>query len=234
MDGNFPIVFLLRFVGIDIFHAPGQSMRSLKSSTPLRRQALFIAAAMFSALLRLEATPVVTFNEATGGSGANQNQSVGWQFDVVSPIVVTALGWFDSGADGLSVSHTIGIWASNGQLLASAVVPAGTSASLDGQFRVVPITPFTLAAGSGYIVGGENFSSSTDRLVANATQTVDPHLSYVHPTFANLDAGFTRPTMVSMQSSGFYGPSFSTVPEPSSFLLVTVGAFLCVGLRRGR
>ena len=35
------------------------------------------------------ASPVLTFNEATGTAGTNQDQSVGWQFNVLSPTLVT-------------------------------------------------------------------------------------------------------------------------------------------------
>ena len=53
------------------------------------------------------ATPVLTFNEATGGRGSNSDQSVGWEFNVVTSITVTDLGWFDEERNGLSVAHTL-------------------------------------------------------------------------------------------------------------------------------
>jgi hypothetical protein len=49
---------------------------------------------------------LLTFNPATGGSGANQNQSVGWQFSVLSPITVTDLEWFDPIGTGLNLEPT--------------------------------------------------------------------------------------------------------------------------------
>jgi hypothetical protein len=98
------------------------------------------------------AVPAIQFNEATGGNGTNANQSVGWQFNVLAPITVTGLGWFDQGGDGLGHEHTVGIWGPGGALLTSILVPTGVAASLDGQYRTVPIAPLLLSVGDGYIV----------------------------------------------------------------------------------
>jgi len=46
-------------------------------------------------------------------SGNNNNQTVSWQFDVLTPVWVTGLGWFDQGAGGLGTAHTVDIWAPN-------------------------------------------------------------------------------------------------------------------------
>src|SRR6267154_4205858 len=53
---------------------------------------------------------VITFNPATGGTAANGDQSVGWQFNVLSPLTVTDLEWYDSAGTGLNTAHTVGIW----------------------------------------------------------------------------------------------------------------------------
>jgi hypothetical protein len=117
------------------------------------------------------AAGVLTFNPATGGTGSNQNQSVGWQFNVLSPLTVTDLEWFDpngpNGA-GLSTAHTVGIWNPAGTLLTSILIPAGTAAPLDGLFRFETVAPVSLAVGNGYVVGGENFATNTDRLACGS------------------------------------------------------------------
>jgi len=186
--------------------------------------AVFALASMAVALPNsAQAIPVLTFDENTGGNANNGNQSVGWQFDVLSSLTVTGLGWFDENVDGLAVAHRVGIWDPTGALLASAVVPAGTTAPLDGQFRTVAISPITLTVGNGYIVGGENFATNTERLASNVTQTVNPSIRYIDATFSLIGSGFERPTNFSVATTGFYGPSFSIIPEPSSFVLLGLG-----------
>ncbi|HKF68856.1 MAG TPA: PEP-CTERM sorting domain-containing protein [Vicinamibacterales bacterium] len=167
--------------------------------------------------------PAITFDEATGVSGNNNNQTVGWQFDVLTPVWVTALGWFDQGANGLGTAHTVGIWAPNGTLLTSVLVPAGTVAPLDGQYRVADIPDILLPVGTGYIIGGENFSTSDDRLVANAVQVVDPRIHYVDATYSLIGSGFVQPTHVSIATTGFEGPMAVLVPEPATVLLLATG-----------
>jgi PEP-CTERM motif-containing protein len=61
---------------------------------------LIVLVVVASDISQAIATPVLTFNETTGGSGANNDQSVGWQFNLVSPITVTDVGWFDEGRNG--------------------------------------------------------------------------------------------------------------------------------------
>ena len=193
------------------------------------RFALVLAAALISgvaATRNVLAVPVLTFNEASGGDGFNFDQSVGWQFNVLNPITITGLGWFDEGANGLGHSHTVGIWNPAGTLLDSVLIPAGLGTPLDGQFRTIAITPIVLAPGAGYIVGGENFGSSGDRLASDVTQAIDPRIGYIDATFSTLNSGFVRPTFFSVATTGFYGPSFS-IPEPSG---IALGAMALGGL----
>ena len=189
---------------------------------------LVASAFLLSAAVSTNADPVLTFNPATGLNGVNQNQSVGWQFNVVTSLTVTGLGWYDEGANGLTTAHMVGIWSPGGALLASVLVPAGAVASLDGQFRTIAIAPIVLAVGNGYIVGGENFAQNTERLAFNVTQTVDPRIAFVDATFSDVGSGFVRPTNFSVAETGFYGPSFSVagtqnVPEPATLLLLGSG-----------
>ena len=183
----------------------------------------------FGVASRVAADPVVTFNPATGGSiPTHFNRSLGWQFNVNTSLTVVGLGWFDNGANGLEVGHTVGIWDPSGALLASVFVPAGTVAPLDGQFRTVAIAPLVLPVGVGYIVGGEDFETNLERIAFNVTQTVDSHITYIGAAFSD-NSGFTRPTNLSfVTTGGFYGPSFSvngpaTVPEPTTMLLLGSG-----------
>jgi PEP-CTERM motif len=108
-------------------------------------------------------------------------------------------------------------------LLTSVLVPAGTGAPLDGPYRIADIPDILLPVGTGYIIGGENFSTSNDRLVANALQVVDPRIHFVDATFSLRGSGFVRPTNFSIADTGFEGPMAALVPEPATMLLVATG-----------
>jgi hypothetical protein len=183
--------------------------------------------------------PALTFTEASGTSGLNQDQAVGWQFDVVENVTVTGLGWFDEGLNGLVTSHEVGIWSPTGTLLASTTVSAGTVNSLVGQFRTAFITPIVLTPGTGYIVGGLNSANNTERLAGNVTpQTTDTRIVYFDATFSDTTTTLVRPTQFSSASTGFYGPSFSiapAAPEPSTGALFAASGMLgFVALRQRR
>lgn len=173
----------------------------------------------------------VDFDPTSGSTGNNNDQSVGWQFDVLQSVTVTHLTWFDQDLDGLSARHELGIWDPSGSLLVSGIMPAGTAASLDGIWRTLDISDIVLTPGSGYIVGGFNGANQSDRLAFNVTQTVDSRLSFVDATFSGINGIFERPTNFSGADNGFYGPSFNIVPEPAT--LVVLGASL-LALRRRR
>lgn len=202
------------------------------------RQRIWTRAFLMVALgvASLTATPIISFDAGTGSNGGQNNQSVGWQFNVTQSLTVTGLGWFDDGGDGLAVSHTVGIWDSAGTLLASILVPAGTTAPLDGQYRMVAITPIVLGIGDGYIVGGENFANNTERLAFNVTMTVDPRITFFDATFSGVGSGFVRPTEFSVAETGFFGPMFAVdnVPEPSTWALITSGLLAAAFARRQR
>lgn len=171
------------------------------------------------------AIPVLSFDE-NRDRAQNSDQAVGWQFNVLSPITVNGLGWYDEDADGLVLGHDVAIWDPDGNLLTSIFVPAGTATPLDGQFRTASIPPITLATGAGYIVGGMNFNENTERLASNVNQVLDSRVEYVDATFADIGDGFVRPTSFSTATSGFYGPSFSLVPEPIGVVMAMLGVCL--------
>jgi hypothetical protein len=176
--------------------------------------------------------PALTFTPGSGTLAASQNQSVGWEFNVTGNVTVTHLAWYDRDNDGLTTSHTVGLWDPSGTLLSSAIIPAGTAAPLVAGWRIVPVTPFTLGPGVGYIVGGENFTGS-DPLVSNVSgQATIPQISYVDATFSPLNAGFTRPTARSVAVTGFYGPGFF-IPSPAGLAVLGLAALGAAHRRRG-
>jgi hypothetical protein len=179
------------------------------------------------------AGPVLTFNPAGGGSAFHFDQGVGWQFNVTAPLAVVGLGWWDETGSGIPLAHPVNLWGPLGNLLASVTVPAGAVAPLDGQFRTVAITPITLAVGNGYVIGGQEFSTDTERLACGSggicdgtlSITTNPAISFVNGTFGVGGAWPSEPTSFTVAHDGLFGPSFSVaaVPEPTTMSLFSLG-----------
>jgi len=197
--------------------------------------AILVALVAFinSGSLSAAPVPALTFDQTSGGSGLNQGQNVGWRFDVLSPVYVTGLGWYDQNHDGLGISHEVGIWDANGTLLTSVTVPSGTVARLNVQYRMADISPLLLSVGMGYVVGGLNSDQSGDELAARAF-TIDSRLAFNHATYSGLSSTFGEPTLNSIGFAGFFGPMFEidSVPEPSTFALVGFFGIVLVFTRR--
>jgi hypothetical protein len=197
------------------------------------RTVLLLLALTAEAIL---ATPILSFNTAGASSGTENNQSVGWSFTVLSPITVTGLGWYDQNGDGLSLAHMVGIWDTVGTLLTSATVALGTVNPLDGLFRTVAISPIVLAPGAGYIVGGQNFTTSTDQLAFGVVPATVASITFTGGVFSAVNGIFERPTSPTGAGGGnancCWGPSFSisVAPEPSSITLVALPFLLWLGL----
>jgi hypothetical protein len=213
---------------------------------------LYLASSVVSlALTQVSALaePVLTFDGSTGGAGLHSDgTTIGWKFNVLNDVVVNGLGWFDENLDGLANSHHIGIWGPTGVLLADVTVPAGTVASLDGQFRTAAIAPIALPVGSGYIVGGLSSASDSERMACGnpdassvcypqLMQSLDSRVQYVSANYSASLPSLSRPTFVGVSSQGYYGPSFSVqaVPEPASLIIclwvIFGAAFLLRDLR---
>ena len=103
-------------------------------------------------------------NDGTGKLRDDVSVTLGYEFKVgESDIVVSALGFWDSGADGLAVAHQVGLWSSDGKLLRSVTVPSGEESTLVGKFRYVKlVTPISLQSGQTYTLGAELFDKSGD------------------------------------------------------------------------
>lgn len=99
-------------------------------------------------------TPVVAFNpQPIQGLGQCQTYTCGFRFTVTRDLDVRALGQWDDNLDGLVMNARVGLWTSDGTLVASVTVPSGTSAALTGEYRYVTITPVRLVAGQQYVIG---------------------------------------------------------------------------------
>lgn len=150
------------------------------------------------------------FTPGSGSCGGNNDQTIGWAFNVDAPVTVVAMAWHDDNLDGLERAHEVGIFRPDGSLIASThvTIPAGAGAPLDGIWRIVKITPTTLPAGQGYIVGGFNGAGQASCLDFNVSQTVHPYLTYIDATFSSINGIFEIPNNFSGANNGFYGVGF--------------------------
>jgi hypothetical protein len=164
----------------------------------------------------------------------------GYAFNITAAggVTVTHLSFFDFGGNGLIESHEVGLWNSAGVLLASATVPAGVAAPLDstGKFRIVPITPLLLPAGTGYAVGAVFLANSSDvQGIEWSSSSTASGITYVQPRLSLNGPGLVFPT-VTGAFLGIPGGSFNiapggaaAAPEPGSLALLALTCLPLIG-----
>jgi hypothetical protein len=182
----------------------------------------FIAAAQNASWAGTTTSPAVTI---TGGSFLGPNAGTyGWAFTVSGPVIVTDLGYFDLGGNGLAAAHPVAIWTSAGVLVQSATVPSGTNASEFNSFLYTPVAPTFLPPGS-YVIGGFDGGSSGDIVIVGAS-TITPAAGIAYNGSRSVaGAALTFPPSDAVSNgSSYFGPNFLfTVPEPTSNALLLFG-----------
>lgn len=164
--------------------------------------------------------------------------TLGLTFAVHEPVFAHALGVYDSGQDGLADSAHVGLWlATGGEPLATAIIPAGTDATLDGFFRFVPIPSLLLTPGTEYVVGsylpGELATS-----LGGGNGAVDPLVTVIEARYSPEWTGFAFPGLTDSDSAGtaLLGANLriTPVPLPAGLWLFGGGIAGLIGLARGR
>ena len=184
-------------------------------------------------------TAGITFGATPSAFNSGNFATRGWEFGVSQSIQVTALGLYDEGGNGFSNSHQIGLWNSSSTLLASMVMPTGTTAILGADsFRYQNLLSSVVLGAGTYRIGALFDVNDLDFIAFNAAPNgAAGFVTYIGPRLSS--AGFLDPTSVSIISGGAFGPNFlftttSVVPEPSSLALIGLGLGVLAFARRSR
>ena len=176
---------------------------------------------------------MIALNSTISGAGSSQHNSTkGWAFTISSPVLVTQLGLWDQGNNGLNASHVVTIWSSTGTLMAQTTIASGTGATLMDGFRYVSITSVLLPAGS-YTIGGFYGKFSDQFAIHAATITTGSGVTYNGSRSA---PGFAFPAGNFFGNvNSYFGPNFqfTTVAIPdsgSTWTLLLLGVTAAFGL----
>lgn len=209
----------------------------------------------FVPIVSVDPATQYSFNE-THGDGM-----VGWVFNLQQTVIVNQVGWYDDGYDGLSRDYQIGLWqdlvgtpdsllvgcifqTSNpysivGDPVNGITIPAGTSASLNGAYRVVNLpSPITLVPGN-YELGGLDTASTIDPIRYLIGRHESPVAGMTQGPFFYAYLGQPATSLQPTQSLYLLdglelGPMlFTAVPEPSTLGLLILGGLFLGWVRRG-
>ncbi len=166
---------------------------------------------------------------------AGNNQTLGWTFQPLTDISVTALGAFSYVLQN-SGSLKIGLWNSSGTLLASNTVSiTGTS----GDRVYSSITPVMLLAGQTYFLGDQSASTQYFYVVGPDSEqggyaSMSPEIQLGLAAYTS-NAGFDFPsTTTGSPGDAIVSPNFQfqVVPEPSALGLLGSGAIAWLLIRQ--
>lgn len=196
----------------------------------------FVAAAALVSFAAVgAATPAIAGPAITlttpGATYPSGSYTLGFEFTVVSPETINALGVYDDGGAPLSVPANVGIWDTSGNLLVSATVPAGNSAPLIGDFRYAASTPFTAVPGTDYVVGAFLSTGTASSLGTGqgGSGTVDPNVVIIEDRYSNFNSAFSFPdTTDNIAGGAWLGANFTDtalvpVSEPELLALLSFG-----------
>ena len=202
--------------------------------------------------------PIVDADSSQSWNEMHGNGMVGWTFNLLQPLTITGVGWYDDGQDGLSRAFQVGLWqdltgsfapgSTPTQLLGTSAdgmnIPGGTTATLQGSWRVVPLSsPLNLPAGN-YELGGLDTATTPDTIkyvLAGGMYPYPPaQPGLTIGAFFYASPSAPSPTFQVTYSDRFYlayglelGPMlFTSVPEPGAFVLVGLGSVMALLLRR--
>jgi hypothetical protein len=196
------------------------------------------------------AAATVAYNDPTGTGNQTYTGSLGMDFNVISPILITALGAYDSDQNGFNGTITTDIYDRTTSLLVAGltVSQVGTVGTLIAGDRFITLgSPIALAAGFQGRVVAYGYGANADKngndglpgFSGNTTNTGGGLISFVGTgTFGPAGVYPTNPDggPANRYAAGdfqFQAPVVTPVPEPTTLLAVG-SALVGLGLMRRR
>jgi PEP-CTERM motif len=177
-----------------------------------------------------------------GGTGViiwpnadNEDFSLGYQVSVSSTISVYELGYNYFGVP-LNSTHTVGIFDSSQNLLASAVVT--NASTLYNDYLYTAISPTVLTPGN-YWIAGTTLGLNDGWIYQQTTVTGFAGVSYIDSWFAPGNGGMlsfpstSAPTRQYLEVN-FMNRPLGTTPEPGTLALLGTGALCALSALRLR
>lgn len=169
----------------------------------------------------------------------NHGCTLGYTFDLSSPVAIDGLGVFDLDSDGLNNNHEVGLWNSSGALVASATVlttstSVEASASSAGNFVYSSIMELTLNPGT-YTVGALYKIGDTDPIVYGAEGIFSNDLAASYGAGKFINTGIlSMPDSSSNPTDRYFGAAvhISSVPVPPAIWFFGSGMLALIGTAR--
>jgi hypothetical protein len=164
--------------------------------------------------------------------------TIGWTFQPLTSLSVTALGAFTYNLP--SGSTDVGLWSSDGTLLASSVITSGST--LVDQSRYESITPILLTPGQTYYLGEFSSSGPIQSIAVYPTEPSGPDgYATMSPDIQLDDAAWQTNSIFEFPSITVGSPGaaiiapnfqFQIIPEPSAVCLLGISSLILLAGRR--
>lgn len=196
---------------------------------------LFTAASIAAMAIALPAQAAEVYNASGVAGNQSWTGTLGLDFSVTSAVLVSKLGVFDAGSNGLTNELFVGIFNSSGTLLTSASIGGGTGNGGASNYLFVGIADYVLLPGTyqlaswGYDDIDQNYNNSGPGGPITF-DSVGGRLTALGSRYSASGTGGVFATLPDVGSTRYGAGSFSAVaytdpgvPEPATWGMMLVG-----------